>query len=84
VRDDDSGAHQRWDDDRLRANFNRLRQEPRLPFTLDARQDLAARLKNMVQRKYFEQLDIVKYGLDPDVTLGRGILRLDNEFPEIL
>jgi glycosyltransferase involved in cell wall biosynthesis len=84
VRDDNSGAHQRWDDETLRANFNGLRQEPRRPFTAEARQELAARLTRMVQRKYFEQVDIVKYGLDPDVGLERGVLRLEDGFPELL
>jgi hypothetical protein len=80
VRDDNSGEHQRWDDDKLRAVFESHRRVRREPFDAQSLGRMRAQFEASVQRRYYDQADVLKYALDPEAPLENVVLRSTRTF----
>lgn len=83
VRDDNSGGHQRWDDDTVTSNFRRISLEPRLEFSQDIANNLSYCLQSSFERKYYENSDILKYQIKPEFEFERRVYRLADRFPSL-
>jgi glycosyltransferase involved in cell wall biosynthesis len=83
VRDDNSGEHQRWDDDKLRAVFEGIRKIRRERFDAQSLGRMRTQLEASIQRRYYDQADIIKYAFDAEAPFDDVVLRLDADFPPI-